>query len=241
MRSRTGCLTCRQRKLKCDEQKPICGQCSKANRHCEASTGLTFRHQHNASMNANRTGSGSEGNPSLSGFYSYKNTFDRDTVWLDVPKQLTFFNTTNPYLDPGTPDLDGNMQIHGQLPYAPQQQEQWQIDNQLHDQSLELPLEMHPFGLEALSHAALYRPPQASFGSYVPVQTRSHALLEHAACACAAKHLGRAKGAKAVTGGVCSQHTSMELYADSSIDWEYERALHYDRSIALPMDAMRQD
>jgi hypothetical protein len=27
-----------------------------------------------------------EGRGSLNGFYSYKNTFDKDSVWLDVPK-----------------------------------------------------------------------------------------------------------------------------------------------------------
>lgn len=39
-----------------------------------------FRHQQNASMN---DGSG-DGN--LKGFYSYKNTFDKDSVWLNIPK-----------------------------------------------------------------------------------------------------------------------------------------------------------
>lgn len=27
-----------------------------------------------------------EGRGNLNGFYSYKNTFDKDSVWLDVPK-----------------------------------------------------------------------------------------------------------------------------------------------------------
>ncbi|KAF2270802.1 hypothetical protein CC78DRAFT_610863 [Lojkania enalia] len=102
MRSRTGCLTCRQRKLKCDEKKPRCGQCNKASRACVPSSGLVFRHQHNASMNGEDT---SEKN-ALRGFYAYKNTFDEDTVWLDIPKHVTFLNTTNPYLDPLTPEFD---------------------------------------------------------------------------------------------------------------------------------------
>ena len=86
----TNSLTCRQRKLKCDEQKPICGQCTKANRQCQPSSGLTFRHQHNASMNANDDGSWSERNPPLSGFYAYKNTFNDKTVWVDIPKQRKY-------------------------------------------------------------------------------------------------------------------------------------------------------
>lgn len=43
---------------------------------------------------------------SLKGFYSYKNTFEDDAIWLDIPKNVTFINTTNPYLDPATPDLE---------------------------------------------------------------------------------------------------------------------------------------
>ncbi|KAL2831445.1 hypothetical protein BDW59DRAFT_169709 [Aspergillus cavernicola] len=32
---RTGCLTCKQRRIKCDEAKPDCGNCSRTGRHCE--------------------------------------------------------------------------------------------------------------------------------------------------------------------------------------------------------------
>lgn len=102
MRSRTGCLTCRQRKLKCDEKKPQCGQCTKASRECIPSSGIVFRHQHNASMNGDDSGDEN----SLKGFYAYKNTFDDDTTWMEIPRNVTFINTTNPYLDPGTPDFD---------------------------------------------------------------------------------------------------------------------------------------
>ncbi|KAH8881802.1 hypothetical protein GQ53DRAFT_466576 [Thozetella sp. PMI_491] len=33
-KSRTGCRTCKTRRLKCDEQKPECGQCTYSNRQC---------------------------------------------------------------------------------------------------------------------------------------------------------------------------------------------------------------
>jgi hypothetical protein len=32
---RTGCATCRRRRVKCDEQKPTCNRCRTANFHCE--------------------------------------------------------------------------------------------------------------------------------------------------------------------------------------------------------------
>ncbi|KAM0309913.1 hypothetical protein ACHAO8_008594 [Botrytis cinerea] len=34
-RTKTGCLTCRKRRIKCGEEKPTCQNCSKSKRHCE--------------------------------------------------------------------------------------------------------------------------------------------------------------------------------------------------------------
>jgi hypothetical protein len=34
LRTKTGCLTCRQRKKKCDEVTPVCGGCESGNRAC---------------------------------------------------------------------------------------------------------------------------------------------------------------------------------------------------------------
>ncbi|KAL4927250.1 uncharacterized protein BDV17DRAFT_299196 [Aspergillus undulatus] len=93
MRSRTGCLTCRTRKLKCDEAKPVCTQCQKGGRECRPSEGVVFRHQQNASMNEDS----SDGGGTLRGFYSYKNTFDKDSVWLDIPKHVIFVDNSDPY------------------------------------------------------------------------------------------------------------------------------------------------
>ncbi|KAF1973597.1 hypothetical protein BU23DRAFT_133553 [Bimuria novae-zelandiae CBS 107.79] len=43
-RSKSGCLTCRKRRVKCDEEKPVCGNCGKKNRDCQWETQeTTFR------------------------------------------------------------------------------------------------------------------------------------------------------------------------------------------------------
>jgi len=34
-RTKTGCLTCRRRRIKCGEERPICSNCTKSRRHCE--------------------------------------------------------------------------------------------------------------------------------------------------------------------------------------------------------------
>jgi hypothetical protein len=41
-RVRTGCLTCRERHLKCDEGLPICQNCRKSNRQCKRGVRLNF-------------------------------------------------------------------------------------------------------------------------------------------------------------------------------------------------------
>ena len=49
-----------------------------------------------------------------------------------------------------------SLQVHS--PYSHQQEDQWNIEHQLQDQSAQL----HSHGLEALSAAALYAPPEAN-------------------------------------------------------------------------------
>ena len=72
----------------------MCAQCQKANRECIPSSGITFRHQQNPSLNGSELGEGG-----LKSFYGYKETFGKSTVWVDVPRDLTFVHTNNPYED----------------------------------------------------------------------------------------------------------------------------------------------
>lgn len=41
-RTRAGCLTCRSRKVKCDEQRPICQRCQIAHRQCDYGSGIRW-------------------------------------------------------------------------------------------------------------------------------------------------------------------------------------------------------
>ncbi|KAL2834473.1 hypothetical protein BDW59DRAFT_137925 [Aspergillus cavernicola] len=44
-RTKTGCLTCRQRRIKCGEEKPICKNCTKSKRECKGyAQRLIFKH-----------------------------------------------------------------------------------------------------------------------------------------------------------------------------------------------------
>jgi hypothetical protein len=42
-RSRTGCLACKKRKVKCDEGRPTCRQCTRLVLKCDYKTGLEFK------------------------------------------------------------------------------------------------------------------------------------------------------------------------------------------------------
>jgi len=64
----------------------------KANRQCVPSSGITFRHQQNPSLNAP-----GRGEDNLKSFYGYKETFGQGTVWVDIPRDLKFVHTSNPY------------------------------------------------------------------------------------------------------------------------------------------------
>ncbi|OJJ47037.1 hypothetical protein ASPZODRAFT_15721 [Penicilliopsis zonata CBS 506.65] len=138
MRSRTGCLTCRQRKLKCDEQKPQCSQCRRGARECRPSEGIVFRHQQNASMNKDGDQAGDRG--SLNGFYSYKNTFDEDSVWLEIPKHVIFVDNSDPYAE----DLEATIrESEAAVHLANSHNQDWEMGSAAERQ-----------GLEALSAAA---------------------------------------------------------------------------------------
>ena len=41
-RVRTGCLTCRERRIKCDELEPICRQCLRSDRICKKGMRVRF-------------------------------------------------------------------------------------------------------------------------------------------------------------------------------------------------------
>lgn len=84
-RTRTGCKTCRRRKMKCDEVKPTCGNCSKSRRDCTWPDGGIpflgrkqiadesqgpFRHNQNPALN--------EETRSLGKFYRGSGTFTQE-------------------------------------------------------------------------------------------------------------------------------------------------------------------
>lgn len=70
-------MTCRRRKLKCDERKPECGQCRKSAKVCEPGE-IVFRHHQNPSL--------SRGRDTLNKFFSKRHSFTSSDTWLAIPE-----------------------------------------------------------------------------------------------------------------------------------------------------------
>ncbi|CBF82466.1 hypothetical protein AN9141.2 [Aspergillus nidulans FGSC A4] len=83
-----GCLTCRQRHLKCDKTGTECLRCQRSGRQCIPAPAkpeeVAFRHGQNPSMR-------SEGPPR---YGESDLSFPEDQVWIDVPTQLCFEDET---------------------------------------------------------------------------------------------------------------------------------------------------
>ncbi|KAF7714198.1 Fungal Zn(2)-Cys(6) binuclear cluster domain-containing protein [Penicillium ucsense] len=344
MRSRTGCLTCRTRKLKCDEQRPVCAQCRKGGRECRPSEGIVFRHQQNASMNDGEQ-QPPEGRGELKGFYSYKNTFNKDSVWLDIPKHVIFVDNSDPYAEDleiaessaialaqarnqrwGSTSKSSDTDSHGlealsavashdRFAYSPMAQstpETISYPSPNRSRSSMMPPPASPsVSISAASNntninfllnpSNSISPPLDSalapdqrnaslpsrpailsrssvehrsdghaetdfeaafllrhytegpglwmdlydlgtyFASCVPVRARINPLLKYAACAYAAKQLGRVSGAKAKMGGVCSRQAAMEVWPDKDRDFAWVGAKYYEKAIQLLMRELQPD
>jgi hypothetical protein len=162
--------------LKCSEERPICAQCAKARRECVPSSGITFRHQQNPSMNGDPVS-----RESLKNFYGYKETFGRDSIWVPVPQELTFITTNNPYDDEEgsvnpSSAIDDNL-IHNGMNFGTNQAAS---DG---DFARQLAQAAYPgyatHGLEALSAVASqdhynYAPPPAPMTSHDPSSSVQH-------------------------------------------------------------------
>ena len=101
--------------------------------------------------------SSSDSGTALKGFYAYKNSFDEQTTWVAIPKDLTFFNTTDPYQDDAQFQIGEGTTRQRSQPAVATPRDQWSSTEHRHYQR-----DLSTHGLEALSAAALYTPAEAS-------------------------------------------------------------------------------
>ncbi|PMD15758.1 hypothetical protein NA56DRAFT_649841 [Hyaloscypha hepaticicola] len=82
-RGRRGCLTCRQRHLKCDEEKPRCGRCRRTSRECVPDDLVTFRSGQRVAARAHL------------GSAEHVDVFPKEHKWVETPGTLSFINETS--------------------------------------------------------------------------------------------------------------------------------------------------
>ncbi|KAL7929784.1 hypothetical protein V8C35DRAFT_175973 [Trichoderma chlorosporum] len=106
MRSYSGCITCRHRKLKCDEERPVCHNCIKSSRHCRYVERAVFRTFDSSVLFSGK----------LRNNVDSRELFDDNQTWLSIPKHrkkphrrklvsqknsdsnpVTFINIEDPY------------------------------------------------------------------------------------------------------------------------------------------------
>ncbi|KAL9600201.1 MAG: hypothetical protein Q9219_003344 [cf. Caloplaca sp. 3 TL-2023] len=287
----------------------------------------------------------------LNGFYAYKDTFDRDSVWLEVPKKVTFVNVSDPYAQSSDLELDeapiSNLspilepadgkdaiatavaEVQGQTLEAlsnaasytplvnsclpsysddhsrndPMSSVYGRVDTRIQShpptasdpvsagRSLDivsnppstlsapsnpgvndssndelLPDSFRGFSRARGSHlkASTETDPKVAFllrhfaettgrwmdlydqttffSSYIPVKSISNPLLKNAACAYAAKQIGRVNGRIISAGGSSPHKARMQTWeGPDKEDWALLAAEYYDRAISLLMEALQWD
>ncbi|KAF7595248.1 hypothetical protein BBP40_006748 [Aspergillus hancockii] len=310
----------------------------------------------------------SSGRGTLKGFYSYKNTFDEDSVWLDIPKHVIFVDNSDPYVEDleaalgeseaailaanaqtrdwtahRTSSADGETHglralsaaaVHDRLSYTPLNVDQQTLatpdsgatftsvsatlvtagpspsqmcstipgqpsppvsispsntaNNNINfllnpSQSLSPQLDSNMQHAPARRSSSLTARSAASrgtgagdlkpdlpvetdheimfllrhfsespglwmdlfdlgtyFASYVPVRARTNPLLRYAACAYAAKQLGRVKRAKPPVGELAFTPALMRSWPDAkNVDWIWHGAKYYEKAIQLLMKELQ--
>ncbi|KAK7428176.1 hypothetical protein QQZ08_005242 [Neonectria magnoliae] len=259
MRSYSGCLTCRCRKLKCDEIKPICGHCTKSSRDCSYAERSIFRNFEVRSPSKRKASDTADPEQ------RQLSVFGSDHVWLEIPTQLTFVPIEDPYsqesLDllpdntnasPSTThnntllqachddfDQTFHVQHHDASDIIP-----WDATDEPSPRDVEMtedPLDPGILALHLLRHFK-EGPGQwmdlfdtgAYFSSKVPVIAVTRPLLSSAVCALAAKHLHHINNTshKDHTASTSFNYTNLILSLfGCNVDWHYQSATYYDQAI----------
>ncbi|SPO05939.1 related to UPC2 - regulatory protein involved in control of sterol uptake [Cephalotrichum gorgonifer] len=112
-RTKTGCQTCRKRRIKCDEGRPRCGNCMKSKRECEGYTQrVVFKETMGAYGGPYGVMGGYPVDPSHGG-HPYVNP--SVSGHPQPPPQQPSAHSSHPVLAPRPPSFD----FHGQQPHHP--------------------------------------------------------------------------------------------------------------------------
>ncbi|BFZ63870.1 hypothetical protein YB2330_005007 [Saitoella coloradoensis] len=137
-RSKSGCWTCRVRKVKCDERRPTCGQCSRLQIHCEGySSRFSFRDDTQRVMKRMASVTSTVGNPVFDPHYALRRPSIQSPMSDDPPhlelehctpgtKYIILDATSFEGYDQNGDDSDNNEEGGSRNSYSPRQEQHWQ-------------------------------------------------------------------------------------------------------------------
>ncbi|KAL5342905.1 hypothetical protein BJX70DRAFT_385780 [Aspergillus crustosus] len=220
MRSHFGCSTCRHRKVKCDEARPVCGPCTRTSRECLSA--CIFRNYGVDDMQRDA------GDPPIR---------DEDHVWVKLPPGLAFIPVDDPFEETEpTP-------FQTAAPFEQSRSVSVAVTEELVSP---IPVEDEILTAFLLKH---YResPGQwldcfdsnAYYSVKVAILAATRPLLKASACALAAKHLQRLrqKGSNPVLSITETRNSSLQQTI-AGIDLGYESVRLYDQAIYHLKDAI---
>ncbi|OKL57939.1 hypothetical protein UA08_06521 [Talaromyces atroroseus] len=214
-RVRTGCLTCRERHLKCDEASPRCQNCSKSGRVCKRGIRLNFIDTQTAApphsiapLPGTQVSFQDESREIASEYVGGAERYPplRQTIALVAneapPPQFDFANTLNTSLLSSFPGA-----AHSEIPESILSEQQYATTHQFHGQNVFLPkMSMTPTN----DHPCITNPEEvlllqvfveevalwmdsmdagSHFTNIIPYHALNEPLLLNAILACGARHL----------------------------------------------------
>ncbi|RBQ79567.1 hypothetical protein FVER14953_11968 [Fusarium verticillioides] len=217
--------TCRSRKLKCDEAKPVCGACSKSSRECSYSKRSVFRPFKSYARKRSR----SEVVEDFDAIDT-SDAYEAGHVWVNVPDEHPYEEQDSIRIEyPDETRETSHTAEAEQVSESPGPQ--WDL---WADDSLVIEGEAYAPVVEPETPAPGEQPDRSRLATLhllkhykegpgkVPVKAATSPLLRSSMCAIAAKHLYRVNK---------SRLDSMTDSRWQGYDWRYESAKHYDEAI----------
>ncbi|RDW68887.1 Zn(II)2Cys6 transcription factor [Aspergillus mulundensis] len=245
-RSRKGCPECRSRKIKCDEQRPECGQCLKAGRVCRMVDSLFKPHSYTflaqtppksktqaAPAGENVSGRESTGNTPL---HQQRLPVAAETEQPNArkaartpPNKNNCAPSTSTWTSPGLPfqqesNLLSTASAGSRVPTA-------DFEESYQDRC-EIAFFFRHF-CEGPGKWMDICGSQSYFSRNAVIFAHRNPLIRYAACALAAKQLGQTRQPEAHVRGTNRQRVVMKALIDTKLGFTWYGAKYYEKAIQL--------
>ncbi|KAL4971940.1 hypothetical protein BDW66DRAFT_164583 [Aspergillus desertorum] len=231
-RSRKGCPECRNRKVKCDEQTPQCGQCLKTGRVCRIVDSLfkphsyTFLAQTSAKSNSQTVRAGENG---------FVVTDNEKSKPVEARTHLLNQNdcapTAGTLTDPSLPGHVRTERVSLARRSKHPEDSSTQVEETYHDRC-EIAFFLRHF-CEGPGQWMDICGNQPYFSQHAVVLSHWSPLIRYAACALAAKQLGQTAHPESQIRQTNTQSLMLKALIDTKLGFTWYGAKYYERAIQL--------